>query len=959
MNDMASLDRLRELRETAGLTQSDMARLCGLRGQQSHQTAGAWERGTMIPSPSRRVRFIGYLWDHLHLRDDPAQFEAVWEMLVEAWDWEPITDAEWAHFTPQPRPPKPDPHALDERLAQLEAALAQHDAPAPAPAALSLPLDDLPPVGPLPPGSRMPLARNPLFVGRRADLLRLAAALSAHSTAAISQVETAAATGMGGIGKTQLASEFVHRYGRFFAGGVFWLSFESGEAVASEVAACGGVGALDLRPDFANRSLDEQVRLVQAAWQEPAPRLLVFDNCEEPELLAAWRPTSGGCRLIVTSRRHDWDLALGVHVQSLAVLRRVESVQLLRQHRVDAPPEILDALAAELGDLPLALHLAGSYLRRYSRVLSAEQYLRHLRDPTRLAHPSLQTGSASPTGHIQHVARTFALSYEQLDEQVAVDACARRLLIHLSCLAPGEAAPYSLPAATLGLDLNHLEAALQMEDGVARLLELGLVEVDEQHNLRLHRLLGDFVRQVAGEVGPPAQAEVEAVIQAHLDASYAAVTPLTLLPIEAHLRHVVDTALGRGDASSATLSHALGKHLWQLGDFAAARAYMAQGLTIRQAVCGAHHADTAASHHLLGVVMQETGEVDQAYAHLQEALAIRLATVGEDHFDTADTLANLGEFLWGQQRLAAAVAHLERALSICGRVVDKDDPLVAELANILALCLLESGQDGQEARRWMEQALTIRRHRLGEEHPYTAAIYTNLGYLLHEIGEWEAAGRHYEQGLAIRRRTLGDEHVDTAHSLYCLGRLRRMQERWHEAHHYLERALTLFLNSQGDEYTLTASCLNELGAVLIAQNDLPRARRCLDQALAIRQKVFHAGHSYIANTLHNLGLLLLALGQTDAAQQQLEQALAICRQTPDPDSPHTADILITLGQVAQAQRDEDLADTCYTQALAICTHRLSAVHPLTQRVVSLQAHPNTAHPINQTSSGVSGRPGEV
>ncbi|HEX6290916.1 MAG TPA: helix-turn-helix transcriptional regulator, partial [Herpetosiphonaceae bacterium] len=66
-----------------------------------------------------------------------------------------------------------------------------------------LPLDTVPPPAPLPAGSRMPLSRNPLFVGRDADLRQLAHALTVSETAAIGQVEIAAATGLGGIGKTQ------------------------------------------------------------------------------------------------------------------------------------------------------------------------------------------------------------------------------------------------------------------------------------------------------------------------------------------------------------------------------------------------------------------------------------------------------------------------------------------------------------------------------------------------------------------------------------------------------------------------------------------------------------------------------------------------------------------------------------------------------------------------------------
>jgi hypothetical protein len=222
-----------------------------------------------------------------------------------------------------------------------------------------LPLDDIPDLAPLPPGSRMPLSPNPLFVGREEDLKALAKALKGGDTAAIGQVQTAATTGMGGIGKTQLAAEFVHRYGQFFAGGVFWLSFGNPEAIRAEVAACGERGGLELPAGFSQLPIDDQVQLVLSAWQSPLPRLLVFDNCEEEAPLADWRPPTGGCRVLVTSRRANWDATLGVSALALGVLNRSESVALLRKHCPEIGDDEADAVAEELGDLPLALNLAG------------------------------------------------------------------------------------------------------------------------------------------------------------------------------------------------------------------------------------------------------------------------------------------------------------------------------------------------------------------------------------------------------------------------------------------------------------------------------------------------------------------------------------------------------------------------------------------------------------------------
>jgi hypothetical protein len=169
----------------------------------------------------------------------------------------------------------------------------------------------------------MPLARNALFVGREEDLKALASALKAGETAAVGQVATV--TGLGGIGKTQLASEFVHRYGQYFTGGVFWLSFADPAAVPAEIATCGGAGGMKLRNNFGSLPLEEQVRLVAAEWQGPLPRLLVFDNCEDEVLLARWRPRTGGCRVLVTSRRETWSPHLGVHGVSLGVLSEAKA----------------------------------------------------------------------------------------------------------------------------------------------------------------------------------------------------------------------------------------------------------------------------------------------------------------------------------------------------------------------------------------------------------------------------------------------------------------------------------------------------------------------------------------------------------------------------------------------------------------------------------------------------------
>lgn len=382
-----------------------------------------------------------------------------------------------------------------------------------------LPLIEIPPHADLPVGSHMPLPPNPLFVGRETELRSLAAQLKGGvGIAAIGQVT--AATGLGGIGKTGLAATFVHHYGTYFMGGVYWLSMADPANVITEIARCGW-GMTELPTNIRQLSLAEQAAAVQRAWQSPLPRLLVFDNCEDPALLARWRPTTGACRVLVTSRRTSWDLSLSVTVITLGVLPRTKSRELLAKFRPDlAGVPVLDEIAAELGDLPLALHLAGSYLKTTRHDLQPAVYLAQVRQPTLLNHISMQHGDVSPTAHELHVARTFALSYNQLQSTAHTDTLALRLLASAACFAPGETIPRALLRESLLHDPTTTATPLHWRmrlkqlftghkttynlnldssfvDAVNRLTALGLVEEGQEGSLVLHRLLVRFITDVA------------------------------------------------------------------------------------------------------------------------------------------------------------------------------------------------------------------------------------------------------------------------------------------------------------------------------------------------------------------------------------------------------------------------------------------------------------------------------
>lgn len=620
-----------------------------------------------------------------------------------------------------------------------------------------LPLDHIPEPTPVPTGSRLVLNDDPNFTGRDAELHELAAILKAGESVAIGQ--PVAVSGLGGIGKSSLANAFVHRYGRFFAGGVFWLSFADPAAISSELAACGAF--LELHPNYADLEHHDQVALTQRAWENPLPRLLIFDNCEDQKLLDECRPKSGGCRVLVTSRIGVWDPARGLNTINLQALPRTDSVAFLRKLARHLGDGEADAIAAELGDFPLALYLAGSFLDRY-RSVSPEAYVQALRNTNPLDHPSMRGrgGGYNPTQHERNVHKTFLLSLERLDADDPVDRLAHDLLRRAACFAPGEAIPRILLVSSLPeADEAHADHGLVIDDALHRLLGFGLLEPAGENSVRVLRLLSAFIAQLG--VADLTRIAVEQVIGREAGRLWLTGFPSAFAPVLPHLRYVTHEALARAeDQHSAWLCNQLAELLKSQGDYATARLFCERALTIREQV------------------------------------------LGPDHIDIANSLNNLAGLLQTQGDLAAARSLHERALAICEKIRGPDHADTATSLNNLADVLRAQG-DYTTARALYERAIRIDETFYGSDHPEVATDITNLAYLIQSQGDHAAAQLLYERALAIREEKLGPGHPDVANSLYHLAGLMRAKRFYAPARSLYERALAIVEQSLGHDHPTT------------------------------------------------------------------------------------------------------------------------------------------------------------
>ncbi|CAM5618649.1 Multidrug resistance protein MdtH [Streptomyces glaucescens] len=208
--------------------------------------------------------------------------------------------------------------------------------------------------------------RNPHFTGRDDVIADLRDKLVAERHAAVQALH-----GTGGIGKTQVALEYVYRFREHYDI-VWWIDAEQADQIPvhyAELAARVGAGKPDAGVEFNARYALDHLRS-RERW------LIVLDNAEEPERLEAWLPDGPG-HVLITSRNPGWkQIVPGL---PLGVFSRAESLAYLRGQLPSLAEEQATALAEALGDLPLALAQAAGAL---GDGMPVDQYLRVLETNT-------------------------------------------------------------------------------------------------------------------------------------------------------------------------------------------------------------------------------------------------------------------------------------------------------------------------------------------------------------------------------------------------------------------------------------------------------------------------------------------------------------------------------------------------------------------------------------------------
>ena len=572
------------------------------------------------------------------------------------------------------------------------------------------------------------LPRNQHFAGRADQMSTLRRGFR-------SQMAIVVLHGLGGSGKSQVALEYAHRgqtRGRYDC--VWWIRAESPVTIVEDLADLALALGVPQHDDRRQTMAALHVALARRRW------LLVFDNAMDAGEVRKWI-TPGPGHTVITTRRREFG-ALGTQ-REIGTFRRPESVAYLRERTRIDDADAADFLAAELGDLPLALAQAGANIE--VNAISIAEYLARFR-ARRGAAARLTVGLAADYPH--SVATTWLVQFDELGDR---HPDARELLRFCAHLAVDD------------IDLMAVSGQLgpaPRAETVDALVASGLATRAGPTRVRIHRLVAEVTRHQLGEQATRAAAQVVRVLHALFpDQPWEPETWESCGRLSAHV--LAATAHpGTRTREAGALLNRLSVYLEYRAELTQAYTVSFRALGITEQAYGAGDAEVATSLLNVAALQRALGQHEDAIATLTGGL--ETFDGRGDRPEVAGLLVMLGLTQIDHGSTAAAIATLRRAREMTEAVYPPGHPAVANV--LVNLASAEMTDDPARALRTIREARAVGSVNFGPEHPETAILLAVHGRILGRLGDRTAARDLLSQAAAINFQVYGPDHPLTLES---------------------------------------------------------------------------------------------------------------------------------------------------------------------------------------------------
>ncbi|SCF98167.1 Tetratricopeptide repeat-containing protein, partial [Streptomyces sp. Ncost-T6T-2b] len=694
--------------------------------------------------------------------------------------------------------------------------------------------------------------KNPNFTGRESLLAAVERQLAEDETTA---VLPHALHGLGGVGKSQIAVEYVYRHsGEYNV--IWWIPAEQESLILAALAELAAGLGLEVGPQ-ANTA----VPAVREALRTGKPFdnwLLVFDNAEDIDAVRSYFPNGGPGKIIVTSRNREWERV--ATPLSVDVFDREESIALLQRRARGLSTEDAGRLAEALGDLPLAVEQAGAW--HAATGMPVDEYLQLLDE----RRPEILDLAPSPDYPLP-VAAVWDISLGRL---TAENPAARQLLQICACMAP-EPIPLNMLRGGRNVQITpELDPVLRDPLLLARatrdLSKLSLVRLDHKAGtLQMHRLMQNVI---VARLDPQERDRMSNAAHLLLTTAKPGLpaspeqwsTYLGLLP---HM--IASDAVSSSDAWVRDLVFDMVTFLyyWGAHDAGADLTRRAWEAWSEQSAEDDLHVIRITK--MLGFYLHHLGRIAEAAALSEQAMEVsRTAPIPEEEvidsmLQLAGSLRYRGDFEAARELSAEA---FERASDLYG----PEDPTTLSAAHSYGISLRVNG-DFRRAREIDEESARQRQLLYGPTSGLTVNTLSALAADTREAGDFLEARALQESTYQTYRTHFGPTNAATIRAALNLAICRRRAGFLEGAAELVEEILERFTSRYGAAYPET------LGAALAAVVDrriagrLEDSRRLGRQTLDGYRDIFGEHHPFTLCAMINVAATLRALGEVEEAER--------------------------------------------------------------------------------------------
>ncbi|WP_326571626.1 FxSxx-COOH system tetratricopeptide repeat protein [Actinacidiphila glaucinigra] len=736
--------------------------------------------------------------------------------------------------------------------------------------------------------------------------------------------------GMPGVGKTQLAAEYIHRFGSEYDV-VWWTGADNAYTYREQLAGLARPLRLATGPGYG-----ERLRAVLEALRrgEPSDRwLVVLDNADDPAGFDGILPSGSG-HLLITSRNTAWG-RYNSHLMPVPVYQRVESVSFVQRRAPRLTEDEADRLAGALEDLPIALDQAAAWLSESD--MTMEDYLQLLREQGP-DEELLSTSQDFPTSFPTALALLVNGLKETHPESVD--------LLRLStCFAPGRI-PIGLLQGIRRRQLPErvhslLSSPVAWNRALATLRQYSVVSLEETgrgtahgdedapDSVYLHRM----VHQIVHHNMPRADHEtLGAVARAALAAAdpqspgdpalwsrYAEITP--------HLRP--SGALRSTDPAVQDLVLNCLRYLYSAGEYSAGISLAEETLGIWNGLLGPEHERIWDITHHYANLLRSTGDYTRTEEANRRVVDHLRAERGQDDLDHVRAASGLAADLRGLGRYQDALELQQWVLDTYQRLLGEEARSVTQAQNNLGISLRLLGRYEDAVLQFQAATEAAARYR-GPLHTDTLNAQRGRAETLRLLGRYREAKHEQDDNLAkYAARRMEKDHPDVLRAELNLGLVHLRNGPVDQAGQEITSVVERAQRTLGDRHPDTSMYLNTLAFYIREHGDIDDSRPLSERVSATNESMLGPDHPFSAGARSNLALVLRNVGERRQASDLAEEALATMTAAVGESHPWTLGCAVNAcalrHMTGEYEAAVELSETTVTRA----TETLGRTHPLT------------------------------